>query len=219
MSIGSKITFLPESSMAPFHIEQLSIANRSTDAIDGLGNQESSPGWTLEYSAFHELLKWLGPDPETAGQQYEFIRQKLIALFRRRTCVFPDELADETINRVVRKLPQIKSSYVGSPARYFCGVAKKVYLESLRPGPVQKPLPAPCAGEDLEELFQRLEIALGRLKQSDRELVLCYYQEGGRRKIGHRKDLAKKLGVSLNTLRLRVYRIRFQLRRYLMPKD
>jgi len=208
-----------ESSMAAFRIDQLSIANHSLHTIDRLADQESSAGWTLEHSAFHELLNWLAPDPETAGQQYEIIRQKLIALFRFRACIFPDELADETINRVVRKLPQIKSNYVGNPARYFYGVAKKVYLEYLHPMPVQKPLPAPSDEEDLEVLFQRLENALSRLEHSDRELILSYYQGEGRSKIDHRKELACQLGVSLNTLRLKIYRIRFQLRSYLQPQE
>jgi len=204
--------------MIPFHIKRWAIANQPLDTVDVLPDQESD-GWTLEQSAFHELLNWLAPDPETAGQQYELIRQKLIALFRFRSCVFPDELADETINRVVRKLPQIKSDYVGSPARYFYGVAKKVYLEYRHTAPVQKPLPAPFYEEDVERLFQRLDNALSLLEQSDRELVLSYYQGDGRSKIDHRKHLAEQLGISLNTLRLRIYRIRFQLRSYLDAQE
>src|SRR4051794_35744276 len=108
MSIGSEIMkCLSESSMAPSQTEQLTVANPSLDNSDVFADQESSAGWTLDQSAFNELLNWFAPDLETAGQQYELIRQKLIALFRCRACVFPDELADETINRVARKLPQI----------------------------------------------------------------------------------------------------------------
>lgn len=218
MNIASEMRYLSGSLMIPFHVKQLAITHQSLDTIDVLADQESD-GWTLEQSAFHELLNWLAPDPETAGQEYELIRQKLIALFRFRACVFPDELADETINRVVRKLPQIKSDYVGSPARYFYGVAKKVYLEYRHPVPVPKPLPAPFYEEDVELLFQRLDNALSRLEQSDRELVLNYYQGDGRSKIDHRKHLAEQLGISLNTLRLRIYRIRFLLRSYLEAQE
>src|SRR5690242_3335578 len=94
--------------------------------------QASAVEWTLDQAAFGELLDWLGPDPETAGQTYELIRHKLITLFRCRGCAVPEELADETINRVIRKLPQIKPDYHGNPIRYFYGVAKKVYKEYLR---------------------------------------------------------------------------------------
>src|SRR5689334_23839809 len=113
MSTGSEMIGLSESAMAPLQTEPLFIAKPSVDRNGASADQGSSAGWTLEPAAFQELLDWLAPDPETAGQQYELIRQKLIALFQCRACAFPDELADETINRVVRKLPQIKPNYVG----------------------------------------------------------------------------------------------------------
>ena len=128
--------------------------------------------------------------------------------------MFPEDLADETITRVTRKLPQIKSSYVGNPANYFYGIAKRVYLEDRRRVPVQKFLPTNSVKEDKELLFQRLDYALSKLEQADRELVLSYYQGDGQGKIEHRKALANQMGLSLNTLRLRIYRIRSQLRTY-----
>lgn len=205
---------LSQDSMILFQAGQSSVARRSFDTDDELAGQESSADWTIEQFAFNELLSWLAPDPETAGQQYEVIRQKLITIFTFRGCVFPEELADETINRVTRKLPQIKPYYVGNPARYFYGVAKRVYLEHLHRVPVQKFLPTHSVQEDLEELFQRLDDALSKLEGADRELVLSYYQGDGQSKIEHRKALANQMGLSLNTLRLRIYRIRSQLRRY-----
>jgi hypothetical protein len=45
-----------------------------------------------------------------------------------------EELADEVINRVSKKLPQIVDIYVGDPALYFYGVARKVHREYLRKG-------------------------------------------------------------------------------------
>jgi DNA-directed RNA polymerase specialized sigma24 family protein len=215
MNIGSEMNCLSESSMVPFPTEALHIGIQSLDSNDVFADQESSAGWTLEQPAFYELLNWFDPDTETAGRHYELIRQKLITLFRYRACVFPDELADETINRVARKLPQIKHNYVGSPARYFYGVAKRVYLEYIRAKPVRKLLPTPVVEEDVEGLFQRLDYALSRLEQADRELVLSYYQGDGQSKIAHRKNLADQLGVNLSTLRTRIHRIRFQLRSYL----
>lgn len=213
MNISSEMNRLSEPSMVPFSTEALHIEIDSRDS-DLFADRESSSGWTLGQSAFNELLNWFAPDPEAAGQQYELIRQKLITLFRYRACVFPDELADETINRVARKLPQIKYNYVGSPANYFYGVAKRVYLEYIRAKPVRKLLPAPYIEEDVEVLFQRLDYALSRLEQADRELILSYYQGDGRSKIAQRKILADQLGVNLSTLRTRIHRIRFQLRRY-----
>jgi len=63
----------------------------------------------------------------------------------------------------------------------------------------------------LEELFQQLDCALSKLERADRELILNYYQKSGRSKIEHRKAIAKQVGLQLNALRLRAYRIRMQL--------
>src|ERR1700742_42856 len=170
MSTNYEVNRLPVSSIVPSRPERPPTVYRPHDGVS-LG---SSPGWTLEQSAFNDLLKWLAPDPETAGQQYEVIRQKLITLFRCRACAFPEELADETINRVIRKLSQIKSGYIGSPASYFYCVAEKSYREYLRPAPVHKLPPLPAANEESEDLLQRLDDALSRLCPEDRELVLSY---------------------------------------------
>ena len=69
--------------------------------------------------------------------------------------------------------------------------------------------------EDREALLQYLDNALGQLEQTDRELILDYYRGDGRNKIEYRKAMARRLGVGPNALRLRVYRIRAQLRNHL----
>jgi len=43
-------------------------------------------------------------------------------------------------------------------------------------------------------------------------LILEYYREEKRAKINLRKNLAEKLGIECNALRLRVHRIRTELR-------
>jgi len=212
MCAGVEMNCLSEGSMVLNQGGPLSVDVLPFDADDESAKQESVAAWTIDQTAFVELLSWLAPDPEVAGQQYELIRQRLIALFRCRACAFPEDLADETINRVIRKLPQIKPGYVGNPIYYFYGVAKRVYLEYLRPTTVQKPLPAPPDKEESEAMLQHLDAALDRLAPADRELILSYYQSKGHNKVQHRKALASQLGINLNTLRLRVYRIRSQLR-------
>jgi DNA-directed RNA polymerase specialized sigma24 family protein len=172
----------------------------------------------MDQAAFDELLDWLAPDPEAAGRQYELIRRKLITLFTYKGCVFPEDLADETFNRVARKLPAIKSHYNGNPVSYFYGVAKKICLEYVRTTTARRVPPPPDAKQDLEESLQHLDYALGKLTQADRELILSYYREDGRSKVDHRKALAKQMGLHLNALRLRVYRIRTQLRNYFETK-
>lgn len=215
MMISAEMNLVSQEPQVLFKVRQPSVAEQPFASGDEFTDQPSSTNWATEQFAFNEMLSWLAPDPEAAGRQYEFIRQKLINLFTCRRCVFPEELADETISRVTRKLPQIKSSYIGNPVRYFYGTAKKVYLEYLRRVPVQQLLPAPADKEDLEERFQHLDYALSKLDPADRELILNYYQGDGQSKIAHRKRLANQLGLDLNALRVRVYRIRTQLKEHL----
>jgi DNA-directed RNA polymerase specialized sigma24 family protein len=215
MNTGSKVKNLSQGSLSLFQEGLSPVTGQLFNTGDEFAEQESSADLILEQFAFNELLSWLDPDPEAAGRRYELIRHKLITLFTCRGCMFPDELADETINRVTRKMPQIKPRYVGSPARYFYGVAKKVYQEYLRREHVQKLLPISFDKEDLEDLFRPLDYALSKLEQADRELVLSYYQEDGHTKIEHRKALAKQMGLNRNTLRLRIYRIKSEIRSYL----
>ena len=88
--------------------------------------------WELTPEAFDRLLLWLNPDRERAGRKYEEIRRKLITILSSRGCTCPEDLTDEAMNRVTRKVPEIIDNYVGDPALYFYGVAHKVHLEWVR---------------------------------------------------------------------------------------
>lgn len=172
-------------------------------------------------AAFERFLYWLGPDPESAGRKYELIRDRLIMMFRARRCVFAEDLADATFERVARKLTQLNNEFTGDPARYFYGVAKKVFLEYQRElmskrKKAGRMLPISGEDQDQENMLQQLDDALSAIPQSDRELILTYYTDSGRDKINHRRALAKQIGVGPNALRLRVFRIRREIRNYIM---
>jgi len=170
-------------------------------------NQESA----LTQAAFDSLLAWLDTDRDQAGRKYENIRQRLIKIFTCRGRPDAEELADETINRVTLKAPEVAKEYVGDPALYFYGVAQKIYLESLR-----KHLPAvvpaaPAGSDEIEREHECLERCLEQLSPGRRELVLEYYQNDKGEKIDYRKQLAQKLGIAQNALRIRAHRIRATL--------
>jgi len=167
--------------------------------------------WSLSQEAFDALLDWLDSDREQAGTKYEQIRSRLIKIFTGRSCVDPEELADETINRVTSKLHEIQNEFTGDQARYFFGVANKVYLEYLRRKPPQAPPPPTDSGRaELE--YRCLERCIQRLSEEDRALLLKDYGAKGRTQADRRKALADELGISLNALRIRVYRIRVMLK-------
>jgi DNA-directed RNA polymerase specialized sigma24 family protein len=167
---------------------------------------------TLNQVAFDSLLAWLDADREQAGEKYEHIRRRLIKIFTCRGCSDAEELADETINRVTLKAPEVAKNYTGDPALYFYGVAQKVYLESLRKRP-QAIMPPPVAAEseELEREYECLERCMEQLPQINRQLVLEYYQDDKRAKIDHRREQAQRLGIAPNALRIRAHRIRVTL--------
>ena len=166
--------------------------------------------WELTEEAFSKFLAWLNPDPYQAGESYESIRRRLIKIFVCRGCICPEELSDETINRVIRKVQGIGKSYVGDPALYFYGVARNVHLEYLRRKPAPEPPSAPDPPRSEEE-YACLEQCMERLTPRSKDLVLAYYQEEKRAKIDLRKQLADRLGIPLNALRIRACRIRAEL--------
>jgi DNA-directed RNA polymerase specialized sigma24 family protein len=167
--------------------------------------------WVLTQEAFDRLLSWLDPNRDEAGKKYEIIRSRLIKIFTCRGCNEAEELADETINRVTLKIEAIGESYVGEPAFYFYGVAHKVHLEYLRKRPVPQASALTISLEQDEQEYECLDHCVQQLSPKQRELILEYYQEEKHAKIDYRKQLARKMGIALNALRIRAHRIRASL--------
>jgi RNA polymerase sigma factor (sigma-70 family) len=167
--------------------------------------------WVLSQEQFDALLNWLAPEREQAGQKYEEIRTRLIKIFTCRGCYEPEDLADETINRVISRLHEIRDQFKGDCSKYFYGVANKVHLEYLR-RKHRQPIDVPETDTvRIEVEYKCLEDCLERLSTENRNLVLQYYQLEGKARIDQRKALAKELGIKLNALRIRAHRIRATL--------
>ena len=113
--------------------------------------------WTLTQGAFDLLLAQLDTDRQQAGTKYEALRRKLVKFFQWRGCSLPEDLADDTINRVARRVEEIAKTYERDPALYFYGVVNKILLEQLKK---QKPLtrtPVVPAVNDFEQEYVCLE--------------------------------------------------------------
>jgi DNA-directed RNA polymerase specialized sigma24 family protein len=182
---------------------------------DGASRTERLQGLTPE--GFEALLSQLDPDRERAGEIYEAIRYKLVRLFEWRGCSSPEDLADETINRVARRLAEGIELRANDPYGYFCGVAHLVYKEILRRALREHRALAsgdwpPAAVEEEEPSGARLEClrrCLAQLPQDQRDLVLRYHQ--GENNIRNRQQLAREEGIPMNALRIRVHRVRRKL--------
>ena len=162
--------------------------------------------------AFDKLLGWLDPDRDKAGEKYKQIQFRLIRIFACQGCYDPEDLADETLDVVVRKIDWLIENYEGDPALYFYGVAKKKHLEQQRKKPLPKPpLPDPPR-EEIERAADCLDNCLEKLTAEDRRLVVRYHEESKGAKIQMRKQIAAELGVSINALRIRIYHLHSDLR-------
>ena len=170
----------------------------------------------LEQEQFDRLLAWLDQDRERAGLVYEKIRWRLIRIFAARDCPVPEELADETIDRVARRIPDIATDYAGDKALYFFGVANNVHHEYLKRPAIPEGREKlrddhPHGDPDKEQTHTCLERCLSRLSSEARDMILRYYSLEKQAKIGLRRQIADELGVSINTLRLRVLRMKEKL--------
>jgi DNA-directed RNA polymerase specialized sigma24 family protein len=165
----------------------------------------------LQQDDFDRLLAWLDSDSEQAGQLYEKIRWRLIAILASRGCRIPDELADETIDRVAHRVIDIRDTYAGDKAIYFLGVMNNVHHEYLkRPATPQLADPEQDV-ESKERMHTCLDRCLDKLAPHSRRLIERYYAEDRSAKINLRKRIANEFGISVSNLRLRALRIRAKL--------
>lgn len=181
--------------------------------------RQSHREWILTEEAFAKFLACLDSDPVRSGEMYEELREALVKFLAWRGANFPEELVDETFNRVARKLDE--GEVIRDLSAYCHGVARGVLYQSLEhPGnkrvelgelkaiTFQEPNPN---GSDLRQ--ECLNHCLSQLPAENRELIIEYYQDEGREKIDHRASMAKRLDIPLNALRSRARRIRSKLER------
>jgi DNA-directed RNA polymerase specialized sigma24 family protein len=170
--------------------------------------------WQLNREALEALLEALDPDRDRAGRTYEDLRRRLINLFAWEQCEVPEDLADEALNRVARKVTE--GAVIPHFDRFAFGIARLIIQEEIRKqrnrlaavGEIRTSrgqiVPDPTI-PDWTALDSMRE-CLDALPAARRELIEHYYT-------GDRAALARKLELSLNALRNRAMRIRDELSR------
>jgi hypothetical protein len=177
-----------------------------------------------------QFLDWLDEGANSNGQRYLEVRRRLELYFDRKNCVEPAELADETLNRVGKKLKESGAVTEVRPLQYCYIAAKLVFLETLsgekrspfhRPlngsnpsnnsGQVGTGLQTDSAPENNGKIAGRLEECLKNLPNVDRELFVDYYRGKPLEKAGNRAALATRLGLTANALSIRACRVRQKL--------
>ncbi|MEW6128787.1 MAG: sigma-70 family RNA polymerase sigma factor [Acidobacteriota bacterium] len=187
--------------------------------------------WEIDEVAFNKLLLHFDADVHRAAQLYELMRDQLIRFFESRGCKSAPELTDATFNRVMRKIAEgteIAETAIGA---YLYSVARNVLKEYWHNAghqnielnelpPSLHPAENPNHTEErLERRLERerklecLESCVQKLSETERKMILSYYQGETGLKIENRKKLAERFNLTLTTLRTRIFRIRERLER------
>jgi RNA polymerase sigma factor (sigma-70 family) len=162
------------------------------------------------------LLAALGQTPEESGLEYERLRSKLILFFSRRLLQFPEDLADEALDRLARRI--VEGTAIASIPAFALGIGRHLALEQMKNRSETKEddfwdnVPAPSATQSSEEEIARLERCLKTLRPEEAKLLRGYYLETEGTPTKTRGKLAKRLGISANTLRQRIFLARQRLR-------
>jgi len=150
-----------------------------------------------------EFLGLIHEDPLEAEKGYKQLRRKLMCFFRQRGCVDVENLADEVIHRAYRKWQE--GVEVRALSAYCYGIARYVVMEdasSVSQTELSEDMQAEPVSVDNAIFLKEL---LSRLEPGDCKLIGTYY-------LDDRKDLARRLGLSENALRIRAHRITKTLR-------
>jgi len=170
--------------------------------------------------SFEEILAWLNPDRDVAAAMYVQLRRDLGKMFTWGRCTDPEGMTDDAFDRVARKIHDVRPTYEGDPRLYFRAVANNLIKENHKKAKSQLPLdgidlPEPAVTETDDETAAAIEECLHqclqKLSTEKRELILAYYAKEKQAKIDSRNELAQKFGISVETLRVRVFRIRESL--------
>lgn len=159
------------------------------------------------------LLTFLDADPGRAEERYRRLRDKLIKFFEWNGCHQAEDLADETVFRVMRRLSEgVSIRRLDEPYLFFHGVAVHVLAEwRRRKERSEQPLEGLRDRADRAwrasstALAECVRESLKRLTSEALEVLESYYLDD------HRVDLASRLDLSPNALRIRVHRIKIRL--------
>ncbi len=176
----------------------------------------------MSQAALARLLEWLDEGIDSDGQRFLQMRRRLVSYFDRKNCLEADDLADETLNRIARRLEEEATIESETPARYCYIVARFVFMEHLRTTNKASSLAAEfevrraarASVEDAdrkEKMLDCLEGCTDKLDSEHRELIRRYYIGKERVKIENRRALAGEIGITMKALGIRACRIRDKL--------
>jgi RNA polymerase sigma factor (sigma-70 family) len=192
----------------------------------GVPSRESK---NLAHPDYEALLRRFDPDAKRGIEKYENLRRRLVKFFEWNRC-FADsaDLADQTMDTVAKKPDDLEirnvDAYAYRVARNTLSEFRRrsrreVYFDESIETRASESEPDPekalVTTIDNRKRVDWLKTCLSKLKGGDRTLVLDYYSSQTATNMLHRQNLAQKIGISIETLRVKVNRIRETLERCL----
>jgi DNA-directed RNA polymerase specialized sigma24 family protein len=177
---------------------------------------------SLGTEALAGLLSRLGRDPATATAEYERLHARLLAFFESHGSLAPGVDADDALEGLALKLRE--GHVIRDVPAYVQGLARNVLREASRrerreEGALDalRTLPKDPPAEPL--LWDSFDRCLVQLEPARAELLVAYYSAARSSNRAWRAELAARRGLSLNELRIRVFRAREALRASLAKGD
>jgi DNA-directed RNA polymerase specialized sigma24 family protein len=148
--------------------------------------------------------------------EYRTLLAKLRRFFEWHRCESPEDLAQETIYRGIRRLSEGAVIYSESESAFFLGFARNIVREE-RKRRKDEPPPEFEPADRLDHVKQSegqilLEQCLRLLKPNDRALLVGYILDGP-------EKTATSAGLTPNALRIRISRIRKSISKFRLGGD
>ena len=162
-------------------------------------------------TAFDRLFRLLEPDASCVDDGAQRCRSKLVKFFSWRRCEEPENLANETVSRLLKNIAEGQQISADHPYSYVYAIARNVFKEFLRDRKKRatmtdvdelRDIPLPAQFADCRRL------CLAQLSAAKLELLAMYYLDDV-----HRDDVAERHGLTINALRLQIHRHKLALRR------
>lgn len=162
---------------------------------------------TTNDDAFEEFLVRLEPNIPYSSQRYARLRNRLMKFFEWRHCRDREGLTDETIERLLKHINA--RDEIGKPWSYVYAVATNVYREYSRKAArlVDIKNDLESLSDDSDDFIECARLCLEKLSNDKRRLIEQYYLDEG-----SRMELARQWGVSLAALRLKIHRMKAELK-------
>lgn len=173
----------------------------------------------LSSTDFDKFLATLDEDRNQAAEKYIALRERLERFFEWRGMENAEELTDIVFDRATKKI--IEGEDVKNGEAFCVSVAKFVLLEGRRESFKTTDLEENSKEvssltkdneDNIDEAKSKqlkcLDKCLKKLPEEKRKLIVGYFDTDEETMIGTRKRLAEKIGINLNSLRIRVSRLK-----------